>query len=396
MESQGRRIVVDLGLPLDAGEPHPGLVPPVAGLQEADPNLLAIVLSHGHRDHWGLIPFTTDRVPVFMGRDIERMLAAAAPFVPGSAEFSEVRHLRDRRPVTLGPFQITPYLVDHSAFDAYALLIEADGKRVFYSGDFRGHGRKANLFERFVSAPPADVDVLLMEGSSIGRIDGHKTFPTEADLEAAFVRAFSATSGMALVCASAQNIDRVVSIFRACTRTGRRLLLDLYAAEVLAATGNDKIPQSSWKEVALFTPGYQRITIARRRLFDKLERHKRHRLFPEQLKPNASKLVMLFRAPMLEDLERADCLGGSRLIWSQWHGYLQNETGRELLAAMTRHDIPVEHIHTSGHASIVDLKRFSAAVAPRRLVPIHSFETQRFPEFFANVEARRDGEWWAV
>ena len=396
LESHGQRIVVDLGLPLDAGEPHADLVPPIAGLQEPDRGLLAIMLSHGHRDHWGLIPFTPARVPVFMGRDIERILAAAAPFVPGASHFGEVRHLIDQVPLTLGPFQVTPYLVDHSAFDAYALLIEADGKRVFYSGDFRGHGRKSDRFERLLAAPPADVDVLLMEGSSIGRIDKHETFPTETDLEAAFVRAFRETAGMALICASAQNIDRVVGIFRACKQTGRRLLLDLYAAEVLAATGNDRIPQTSWKDVALFTPDYQRRAIARRGWFDKLDRHKRHRLFPERLKPDAGNLVMLFRPPMLEDLERADCLGGSRLIWSQWHGYLENEAGRNLLAAMARHDIPVEHIHTSGHASIVDLKRFSAAVAPRRLVPIHSFETQRFPEFFANVEARQDGEWWEV
>ena len=57
-------------------------------------------------------------------------------------------------PVEIGPFRVTPYLVDHSAFDAYSLLVEADGKRVFYSGDFRGHGRKGKLFEAMVTRPP--------------------------------------------------------------------------------------------------------------------------------------------------------------------------------------------------------------------------------------------------
>jgi hypothetical protein len=50
----GCRIVVDLGLPLDAVEADPALVPQISGLREHDPSLLAIVLSHGHRDHWGL------------------------------------------------------------------------------------------------------------------------------------------------------------------------------------------------------------------------------------------------------------------------------------------------------------------------------------------------------
>ena len=67
--------------------------------------------------------------------------------------------------MNLGPFTITPYLVDHSAFDAYSLLVEAAGRRLFYSGDFRAHGRKARLFEQLVADPPA-ADVMLMEGTT--------------------------------------------------------------------------------------------------------------------------------------------------------------------------------------------------------------------------------------
>lgn len=53
IEASGSRIVVDLGLPLDAVEADPALVPQISGLREYDPSLLAIILSHGHRDHWG-------------------------------------------------------------------------------------------------------------------------------------------------------------------------------------------------------------------------------------------------------------------------------------------------------------------------------------------------------
>ena len=55
-----------------------------------------------------------------------------------------------------------------------------------------------------------------------------------------------------------------------------------------------------------------------------------------------------------------------------------------------------EVIHTSGHASVADLKRFAAALAPQRLVPIHSFETERFAEFFDNVMQQDDAAWWEV
>ena len=46
----------------------------------------------------------------------------------------------------IGGFKVTPYPMDHLAYDAYAFLIEAEGKKVIYSGDFREHGRKRNAF----------------------------------------------------------------------------------------------------------------------------------------------------------------------------------------------------------------------------------------------------------
>ena len=76
-------------------------------------------------------------------------------FTPSGGTFENVIHLEDRKPIELGPFRITPYLMDHSAYDSYAVLIESDGQRVFYTGDLRGHGRKAALFERLVAHPPA-------------------------------------------------------------------------------------------------------------------------------------------------------------------------------------------------------------------------------------------------
>ena len=53
----GKRILLDLGLPLDAGDTDPAsLLPAVPGLHAPDAGLLALVLSHGHADHWGLAP----------------------------------------------------------------------------------------------------------------------------------------------------------------------------------------------------------------------------------------------------------------------------------------------------------------------------------------------------
>ena len=89
-------------------------------------------------------------------------------------------------------------------------------------------------------------------------------------------------------------------------------------------------------------------------------------------------------------------LAGSRLTYSMWQGYLKDGSTQRVREWLEKNRIPLDVIHTSGHASVVDLRRFAAALAPRRLVPIHSFETERFGEFFDNVAPREDGVWWDV
>jgi len=400
IEAQGARLVVDLGLPLDVPDGvDPGtLLPAVSGLREPDASLLGVLLSHGHRDHCGLLPASGDHVPVWMGEATHRIMTAASRWVPGVVLPRDVRHIANRTTLVLGPFEITPYLTDHSAYDAYSFLIRGDGRSVLYTGDLRAHGRKAKLFDAFVARPPKGVDVMLMEGSTIGRPGAEAGLPTETDIEAEFTKIFGATRGMVLLAASAQNIDRMVTVFRACRRTRRTLLVDLYAAEVLRATGNPNIPVvgPEWPEMALFTPRRQRIQVKRQGAFEALRQNAHRRLFPEDLAALAPRAVMLFRRFMLDDLEAAGCLDGATAIWSQWAGYLTQPENLELRARLTRLGIPLRAIHTSGHASVPDLKRLANAVAPKALVPIHTFRPQDYAWLFDNVVQRRDGEWWTV
>jgi ribonuclease J len=393
LQAAGARLLLDLGLPLDGDVGDVMSHPSIEGLA-GDSNLLGLVLSHGHVDHWGLAPLAGPDLPVALGSATFRILQAAAPFVPQPYVPARPIEFTSGNSIHFGPFRVTPHLVDHSAYDAHALEVEAGGTRLFYSGDIRGHGRKAALFEKLVSHPPQNVDVMLMEGSSFGRLDPELSFPTEAEVEQRFVDLFGQTNGLALVAASAQNIDRMVSLYRACKRTGRTLIIDLYTAEMLRATNNDHIPQSDWPGVALYVPHYQRIQIKRSNRFDLLEHHAAHRIFSEQLIAMASNAALLFRPAMLRDLDQANCLTGALAIWSQWSGYLVQERGKALLDELKIRGIPLEQAHTSGHASIKDLKRLASAVAPKMLVPIHTFAPQSFPEHFEAVSLKHDGEWW--
>lgn len=395
VESSGSRIVLDVGRPLDALRDEFVPLPEVTGLRDQDPCLLGLVISHGHQDHWGLVDQVSKNVPIYIGEAAFRILKEAAFFACG-VTLNPAGFLRHRESFALGPFTITPFLNDHSAFDTHSLLIEADGRRLFYSADLQGHGRKAGIFEEFVRKPPTGVDVLLMEGTSL-RPDGDpKSGKTEQEIEADLIQTFKGTTGIVLAMYSAQNIDRLVTMFRACLRSGRHLVLDLYAASIAAATGNANIPKPGFEKLLVYVPLRQRIQVKESREFERVAGVKAVRIFPEELAARAHELVLSFRVSMMSEVEEARCLNGACAVWSMWPGYLEQPGLTRLLRFFDRHAIPLVTHHASGHAYLPDLQRLAAAIAPGRLVPIHSFAPDRFGEFFDNVQVHRDGDWWVV
>jgi ribonuclease J len=105
---------------------------------------------------------------------------------------------------------------------------------------------------------------------------------------------------------------------------------------------------------------------------------------------------MLFRGSMARELDAAECLGGAHLAWSMWPGYLRDEGGVALQAFLHERAISMSMHHSSGHASVPDLRRFVDALRPGRVVPIHTFAGDRFTDLFPRVDRRQDGEWWQV
>ncbi|GAB6059052.1 MBL fold metallo-hydrolase [Desulfonatronum parangueonense] len=395
IEQDGQRIFVDLGLPLDAESNTPGYLPDVPCLINGDPSLLGIFISHPHLDHLGLLKHVSPKIPVFMGPAARRILAAAKPFLPSNwPDLPAGKDYEAWTALEVGPFRITPYLVDHSAYDSYALLIEAGGKRLFYSGDFRGHGRKAKLFNNILTRPPQDIDVLLLEGSSLGRLGKAELFPTEAEIEEQLASVFATTDGLAMVHVSGQNIDRIVSILRATKRTGRKMVMDLYTAAILEATGNPNIPQSNWQDVALFVPQPQRIQIKTNAWFDQLKHHSANRIYGQHLQANPKEYTLLFRPLFMSDLDRAECLSGAAYIYSQWEGYWERGLYDHVKSWLESQGIAKQNIHTSGHAGTAELQAFVEALSPRRVVPIHSFAPDQYANLFQNVEPHSDGQWW--
>lgn len=396
LEHEGARVVLDIGLPLDPPiEELP--LPAVSGLDGNDPSLIGMIISHGHADHYGLATRVHRSVPLYVGEATERLLREAMFFGPMGADLSVTGHLVDRVPLRLGPFVVTPFLMDHSAFDAYAVLIEAGERRLFYSGDLRGHGRKASVFERLLANPPSEVHALLMEGTHVRSSDSPDTgAQSEQELEQACTTAFRDTAGMVLACYSAQNIDRLVTLYKATLRADRDFIMDLYTATIAAATGYDTIPQSDWDRVRVFLPSSQRRQVIREQAFERTDAVRSKRIYPEELVARRSELVMTFRASMATDLERAGCLAEARLVWSMWPGYLRDERMIDFREFLDRHQIPLTVLHASGHATVEDLVRLAEAMQPARIVPIHTAHPELFAGIFGHAELHRDLEWWEV
>ena len=402
VEYCGSRIVLDVGKPLWAGWDEVVPLPAVPGLADgSDPSLAGVIISHPHLDHYGLIDQVHPSVPVYIGREASLLLAEAEFFSAAGVTLHPTGFLAHRVPIKVGAFTVTPYLADHSGYDSYSLLVEAGGKRLFYTGDIRGHGRKARLFEELLADPPKDIDVLLCEGTHVRADDDglaesgvEEEVRSEKDVELSLAQRMIDTEGAVMVISSAQNIDRLVTVYRACLRAGRTLVTDLYAASIVAAIGRGTIPQPGFRNYKVYVPNRQRVRLKTTGEFDRMEMVTICRISAEWLAEHAGKITLIQPSSAVAELLRAGILDRGMVVWSMWPGYLNDTSGRRLADSVHAADALFALDHSSGHASVSDLQRLVQSLAPRMVVPIHTEAAELFDGVFVNVRQRRDGEWW--
>lgn len=382
-----RSILLDAGLPL--GE----------SLSEVDLKKIDfsdIFISHPHQDHFGLIENLAADKTVHIGETARQFIAATRMFLGKAPLSNRFNSLHNWTWVNLGPrFRVMPYLMDHSCMDAFGFLVEADGKRLYYSGDFRAHGRRKKAFDWFLNDPPRDIDVLLMEGTMMGR--GNASFADEEAVERGMLEVLRTQDDRAcfLVC-SGQHIDRLCAAYRASKRAGRIFVIDIYTAYVLRIAANrfPSLPDiNSAKDIRVLTKGftagvhYSRIN-DNREIFGAFARD----IFRQETMITIDEILAqpkryLLKASNFNDLlERLDYCS---VIYSMWTGYLDEPKYRDL-----KHNpkITFHEIHTSGHAVREDLQLFVAALKPKRLIPIHTEKAEEYESMFDNVTLLCDGE----
>lgn len=395
------RILLDFGLPLsfEFGDDIESFLPQplFSELANASKKVNAVFLSHAHLDHYGLVGYLPNNIPIYLSTATKSLMRFNEQFTPNKIGTINTIEFQSYNPIKINNFTITPFLMDHSAFDAHGFLVETEQKSVFYTGDFRGHGLNKRLTTELASKLPK-LDVLLMEGTVIGERE-NEFFQTEEEIEKKFIEIGKKYSGPILVTVPSQNIDRVTSLYRATKQLNRQLIIDLYSAELFNRlkqfTGS--LPQAESKNVSAWYPFIQRENLALEKLYWVMKKHKKwKRQLPELAKESTNPVIFL-RPPFRKEIGRHFDLSKAVWVYSMWPGYLERSEALQRLSNWAiEKSIPFKILHTSGHARLEDLKQFVSSLSPRKLIPVHSFHPEQYSCHFKNVCLVEDHEEFIV
>lgn len=329
----------------------------------------AVIYSHYHGDHTDLCRYVPATVPQYIGRIAKKVMLckartlAAIPGGPVSpADVAVLESMRLYRPAyaigNTGDIRVTPFFVSHSACDAYMFLIEADGKRILHTGDFRTHGYLGKglfpVLREYVLRRP--IDVLITEGTMLSRPNEAVRHENDLKVEAA---GLMKRCKYTFVLCSSTDIDRLATFHMASKEAGRSFLCDRYQSEMLGIFSSAAVGEDSpykFDNVRFYCHGHRnQLELLKKRGFCMLVRGSRRFSFVHEL---------------LDMLGRENC----QLIYSMWSGYLKPGRNRkkeyiELWESFGRRTL----LHTSGHASANVLAEVCRTVDPVTVViPIHS------------------------
>ena len=291
----------------------------------------------------------------------------------------------DSSSFNIGDFHVTTIRVDHSAYDSYMFVIEAEGKCIVHTGDFRVHGRLGEGFFDRLKEFMADkkVDVLLIEGTMLGRLDEPVMSEEELQEKAKNLLMKPENKYAYLICSST-NMESLASFHKAV----------LFSNKEKRESGNKDCKRAMYvnyyvkEQMDLFASVEPDITWK----FNKANRFEQQGKFNEKLgmtqmeymKENGF-LILLGKSDSYEKYIKPFEQEKPLLIYSMWDGYVKNETTDTYdkdWGALYKRFERKEELHTSGHAVKKDLEEMIAIVNPRQVVPIHT----EFKESYERLE----------
>jgi ribonuclease J len=93
---------------------------------------------------------------------------------------------------------------------------------------------------------------------------------------------------------------------------------------------------------------------------------------------------------MKKDLERCNLTGGT-FIYSMWQGYRDSAYQQSFENWLTEHGFRNVFLHTSGHATVSDIRRLIDGANPKKIIPIHTMQPDAFLDYSDKVELKNDG-----
>ncbi|MBF0584999.1 MAG: ribonuclease J, partial [Magnetococcales bacterium] len=359
-------LVVDCGLAFPNPD-TPGvdlIIPDTQFLAENRDRIVGFVMTHGHEDHIGALPYiwpdlegpiygTAMTLGLLKGKFREHNLLNRVTMV----------QVNYRQAFQLGPFSIRYIQVTHSIVDSAALAITTPLGTILHTGDFKiDHtpvgGRPTDLHS-LAHLGEEGVLALLSDSTNINR-PGVTT--SEQAITPVFETVFARARGLLLVATFSSNIERIQQIIRAAVVVGRKVVLNgrsmLANVAVARALGFLTIPPETLVELR------------------DMGRYPRESLLiistGSQGEPNSS-LVRIAAGDHREIVvQEGDMVvlsskfipGNERTIWS-----LINQFVRDGLEVIHEKNMP--EIHVSGHAPQEDLKLMLALTKPKFFIPIH-------------------------
>ncbi len=367
ISSKSTKIILDIGSNLEDKEI---VAPEIDGLFKGETKYDGVLISHYHSDHVGLATRILPSIPIYMGEKSYQIHKVSNEYI-GKEYLKEPKTFKAEEEFFIGDIKITPYLCDHSAFDSYMFLLDCEGKRMLYTGDFRSNGRKS--FEPLLRKLPK-VDVLITEGTNLSNNKIGKINLTEKELEKKGIEILEGNDRPVFVLMAATNIDRIVTFYKIANATKRLFLLDTYAGLITDTIGGNIPNPGTFSNVRMFLTNQNKYEI--------LENYKKNKIGRKGIVN--SNFMMCVRNSMKQYLEKYPegfSFEGCTMFYSMWEGYKKQEDTKEFLEFMEEKGVKVISLHTSGHADEKDFDKLIKKIEPKIIIPIHTENSEWFKKY---------------
>jgi ribonuclease J len=173
-------------------------------------------------------------------------------------------------------------------------------------------------------------------------------------------------------------------------------VVDVYVATILkelSRFAKIPFPSKEFKNFKVIFPYYTSRRLKNEGNEKILYQFKNYKTTKEEIGNQADKIVMVVRPSMQKDLENISGIEGGNLIYSMWEGYLKKADTIKFVDYLINRKFTLHKIHTSGHADIKTLKKMVAVIKPKNIVPIHTFEADKYKDIFNEpIVELMDGE----